>query len=303
MKKNIKILLIVICALISGILIFKGIDVMMLRTDSGWDSSYDSGGWDSGGWDSGGWDNDYDYDYDGSGGYQLTTKEDYVMFFIIVAFYVGVAILIAYISSKKSTLKTNFINSNYTAKYVPILTDVEKEKNNHRLEELTGVNLETLKSEVFNIYKDIQIAWMNFDYDKLRTLCNDEIYNTYKIQLETLNLKGEKNVMENFVLNDLYFLAPFAKKEVVMFTVILKVSQNDYVIDVKNNAVVHGDKYHVMNMTYKLIYEYRKPKTNKCPNCNALIKPETSKCDYCNSVIVQGKGKIVLVRKEALDQK
>ena len=63
-NKFIKISLIVVFLLSLSFFSLKQIE--NIKADSGWDSSYDSGGsWDSGS-DFGGssWDNDYDYDYD-----------------------------------------------------------------------------------------------------------------------------------------------------------------------------------------------------------------------------------------------
>ena len=315
MKNGIKIFIMIFAFTLATFFLYKGVDFLMLRTDSGWDSSYDSGGWDSGGWDSGGWDNDYDYDYDydysndwgsSSGNRNSSTyvysKEDYKIFLLITIFYVSLFALIFYFKLRKPKIKKTNDNYRYYSSTI-YLSDEEKARYANRIEEVTGISCEKLKKDLFKIYKDIQISWMNFDYKKLRTLCNDEIYNTYKTQLETLKLKEQQNVMENFVLDHIYFLSPVIKKDVISVSIILKVYQNDYIIDSNSSKVVHGRKDRTLHMTYKLSFECKKNETNNCPNCGGQIKEDTSKCDYCGSIIVQGKGKFVLVRKEVLEQR
>ena len=48
------------------------------------------------------------------------------------------------------------------------------------------LNTDIIVSKTFNLYKELQNAWMEFDNDKIRTLVSDELFNTYKMQLNTL---------------------------------------------------------------------------------------------------------------------
>lgn len=50
--------------------------------------------------------------------------------------------------------------------------------------------------DAYHIYRQLQVAWMNFDYDKIKELVSDEMYNMYVNQLETLKVKNQKNMME-----------------------------------------------------------------------------------------------------------
>ena len=60
-----------------------------------------------------------------------------------------------------------------------------------------SINPKILKETAFNLYKEIQIAWMNFDNDTLRKNTTHEMYNMYTSQLKTLQLKKQQNTMEN----------------------------------------------------------------------------------------------------------
>lgn len=59
---------------------------------------------------------------------------------------------------------------------------------------------EKIAEEAYQIYYDIQMAWMDFDYDVLKTLVTDELFHMYKNQLETLKMKNQQNIMSNFEL-------------------------------------------------------------------------------------------------------
>ena len=51
----------------------------------------------------------------------------------------------------------------------------------------TEENIKLLE-ESYEIFIETQIAWMNFDYDKLREVTTDNLYNTYYNQLQSLML-------------------------------------------------------------------------------------------------------------------
>ena len=61
-----------------------------------------------------------------------------------------------------------------------------------------SIDSKTFMKDAFELYKKIQIAWMNFDYDALRDLLSDELYNQYKMQLEVLASKKQQNIMSDF---------------------------------------------------------------------------------------------------------
>ena len=61
-------------------------------------------------------------------------------------------------------------------------------------DKILGMPLEEFKALVFEKYKDIQIAWMNFDYNTLRSKLTDELYNQYAMQLDTMKVKNEQNI-------------------------------------------------------------------------------------------------------------
>ena len=93
---------------------------------------------------------------------------------------------------------------------------------------------------VYQLYRDIQVAWMNADMEAMRGLVTDELYNMYSTQVQTLVLKQEKNIMKDFN----FYNANITKMEITSKTVSLYVNVKlecfDYIVD-KDNIVIRGN--------------------------------------------------------------
>ena len=178
-KKYLKFLFIVLAICLPLMLI------PVVKADSGWDSDYDSGGswdsdWDSGSswdsdWDSGSsWSSDDDWDSDGSsssGGMGI------IGFLIFVSiFYFVIKAEIDRIN-RRNGYGSNSLGSG------SLYQDVTNEKITALLPNET---VDSLKIIAYDTFIAVQNAWMDFDYDKLRELCTDELYNSYVSQLKTL---------------------------------------------------------------------------------------------------------------------
>lgn len=272
--------------------------LMPVRADSGWDTGYDSGGYDSGGWDSGGYDSwDYDYehssDYGHSGGggtnsyYTSSFGIDdlvFVIFFFAVIFFVIYAL-----SYARGQAKTEF---NFHE-------DISEDK---LKEIMPNYTVAKLKEIVTKKFIDIQNAWMEFDYDKLRELCTDELYNSYKTQLETLKIKNGKNIMSDFITQYIYITDAVVENNNYVIKAVLKIEFYDYVINTINNNVIRGRKNTKVLNTYNLeLVKSINDKDIKCPNCGAPVNAVTSKeCEYCGSTIVFDSSDFVLSKKNII---
>ena len=283
-KKSIIIfLLIVIISILS-------INLITIKADSGWDSSYDSD-WDSGSsWD---WDSGSSWDWD-SGSSRSSSGSS----FDPVAFIIFIVVIIIIFSSLKSTNnKNNNIN-----KYNQVIPSSEGVVNLIK-KQIPNFDEQQFLNDTYQVYLDVQKAWMNFDYDKLKGLLTDELYNTYHSQLKALNAKKQKNIMDGFHLNN-HRIASFnnSNKELTIKTY-LSVAFYDYVVD-KNENVVRGNKYRKIVMTYELTFIRSVTQgENKCPNCRAPLSDSASNyCEYCRSTIVSSNHKWVLSKKQAINQ-
>ena len=141
-------LVIVLCiAMIS--LIPSFIDKHISLADSGFGSSYDSGGssYSGGSYDSSSSSWDYDSDYDSDGG-------DSLIGFIIAIIIIIIIAICARDKKPKVVVKTDNVNdeniANKVKQYIP------------------NFNKQEFLNNGYQIYKDVQNAWMNFKLDDVK---------------------------------------------------------------------------------------------------------------------------------------
>ena len=270
MKK--KFIILAICLLLVGVFATT-YRMQTVSADSGFDSSFD-----------------FDSDSDSGGGnifYLIHLCIEYPP--IGIAVVAGIIIYI-FINNKK---KKEIINNSLSSKLD--LLDVSKYPEEKQLE-----------IEAFNIYKRIQYAWMNFDEDALRALTTDEMYNMYLMQMDTLKVKNQKNIMY-----DIKYLGSKIvdrKEENGQETIIInmQVSCYDFIIDTTTNKPVRGMPNKLNNYNYELTFV--KTSDNKeleiCPGCGAPVKGNNSgKCEYCGSILISKNYTLVMSKKKMLIQK
>lgn len=178
MKKNVfnKLILVVIVTLsvLSTILYMNPTDV---ATDSGFDTSYDSGGSSSGGSSSSS--GSYSYSSSSGSGTDLSDEAEFtilaIMLFIMALIFIIAAISV--VKDKKSSLvlnKKKAISEEEFKKYIK------------------DESMEDFLLKRYQDYLAIQFAWMEFKYDMLSEKTTNELYNQYFMQLETLKTKKQK---------------------------------------------------------------------------------------------------------------
>ena len=279
MKKKFKSL---ICILLCAFAILTTLNV---KADSGWDSSYDSGGssWSS----SDSWSSSSDYSSSYSG-----EADAGDIIFIVLAIFIFAIIIIAF-GSKGAKTSTSSYHYNDIS-----LEDLQKY--------LPGKTLEQVKKDVFARFVNIQDAWMNFDYDALREYCTDELYNTYVSQLETLKLKNGQNIMSDYQNLDMKITNITSENNVVSLTVYAEIRFHDYVINTKTKKVIRGSKERLMFNHYLMTFVIKKSNTkslNNCPSCGAPFNHNASGiCEYCGSTIIKEADTLVLSKKTNINR-
>lgn len=283
--KKVTIYLILFLTLVVGA---NTIKITKVDADSGFDSSYDSGGSSWGG-SSDSWDSSSSWDSSdsssGSGKPASLTSLMIVVVLFIVVFVIENEI------SKRKTEKKQIIKSKDMD--LDLISKIDP-----------NLNLYEFKNEAFNIYKDVQEAWMNLDDGKIRTLTTDELYNMYSMQLDTLRVKNEKNIMKEINLVTASLTNLKIENNIETATVIMTVNCYDYIID-SQNKVVRGNDKNKIEITYELTYiKSVGEKVNKCPNCGAEINDDNSTtCEYCRAIITRNTSKWVLSKKQSLNQR
>ena len=283
--KKVTIYLVLFLTLIVGA---NTIKITKVDADSGFDSSYDSGGssW-SGSSDS--WDSSSSWDSsDSSSG--SGEPVSFTSFMIVVVIFIVVFVIANEISKRKTEekqiIKSKDMDLDLISKIDP------------------NLNLYEFKNEAFNIYKDVQEAWMNLDDGKIRPLTTDELYNMYSMQLDTLRVKNEKNIMKEINLVTASLTNLKIENNIETATVIMTVNCYDYIVD-SQNKVVRGNDKNKIEITYELTYiKSVGEKVNKCPNCGAEINDDNSTtCEYCRAIITRNTSKWVLSKKQSLNQR
>lgn len=287
-KKRIFITIISIFSLVAITFVIPNV-----KADSGWDSSYDGGGssWSSGGgsssWSSGGGSSSWSSSSGSSSGSYSGSSFTFLLVIICV-------ILFIYFTRGNTTGYKTSIRGSREALY----REIEDDK-------ILGMSLEEFKALVFERYKDIQIAWMNFDYDTLRKLTTDEIYNSYKMQLDVLRMKKQKNIMKDFELKGVKVYKAENVNGMLNVSAYLNVEMYDYVTD-ENDKVVRGSSSKKINIEYEITF-VKKENTNEetiCPNCGAKVDVVTgAKCEYCGSVVVVDAKEYVMSKKTCVNQR
>ena len=287
--------------------------VVMVKADSGWDSSYGGGssfgGSSFGGssWSSGSsWGSSHSWGGSSSSGGSSNSSDAlfgwvfiiivviifYILFFSDKSKWMGSS------SDKFDELIAKYNNYNQLDLYQDI-TQAELEKC------LPGENLETLKTKIFDIYKDVQIAWMNFEYDKLKELCTNELATTYIGQLEMLKVKKGQNIMSDWSLEGIKINKITDNDGVVTIYSIVDTRFYDYVINVENGLVNRGYKDIKVHNIYNMEFIVDKRITNsevKCPKCGATVIPnKEGRCEYCRTILSNINGKIVLSKKNRIN--
>lgn len=324
--------LLVVVLLLVGLFSFRILPVLDLalvsekiKNDSGWDSSYDSGGGSS---YSGG----SSYDSDSGGGDGSVSIFDFVMLINIffnltmvislfdgvkneklqnfLMIFVFVSILIAEIASiilVSKYIVIIYLIVSFSVTCLLICLDSKKIKNEEEIEQAIFEKYDfekvLLENELYSIFLEVQTAWMNFNYKKLQKLCTDELYNTYKSQLNVLKIKNGKNIMHSFKLLDCKITQISKVNNKLNFTVYMKISFYDYVINTKTCKVTRGKKYNAITNNYIMTFIKGDKVIDKCPCCGAKVLGNTTdKCEYCRSVIVKDSSDYILSKKSNINR-
>lgn len=275
--------------------------------DSGFDSnySYDSSSSDYG--YSGSSYSDYDsssnydynsYDYGSGSSHSNGIFDDFYILFFIVS-----STLFIIFSDKKR-------NNNYY-KNVKGTTKVkgsfdyyvEQLESKYSTDEKVILSKEEEKELIdilYNNYIEIQNAWMNFDYDKLKELCTDELYNMYLSQLNILKYDNRQNIMNDFSLLRSKIISYIDVNNSNLIRVYMKITLRDYIIDIKTGDVVDGNKHKcIVNNYYMEFIKNNNFDQKKCPGCGAsLTDVSKGKCPYCRYIITNVSGKCLLCKKK-----
>ena len=158
----------------------------------------------------------------------------------------------------------------------------------------------------FNIYYDIQMAWMDFKLEDIKDKVTDEIYTMYESQLATLEVKGEQNIMKDIQLKQSCLKDVTNQNGTITIKTNYVIEMYDYIADVNTKKLIRGEDKKKIRILYEM--SFRKAlsedeKVTHCPNCGAKVEMNsTGTCEYCGSKLVSENTKWVLTEKKVIEQ-
>ena len=213
-------------------------------------------------------------------------------------------LLIIKLITKKSIISDipNFVDGCYKV-FTPI-TDEEIEAKKKELLEKNSLNEEKICHDAYEIYKRIQIAWMNDSISDVDDCLSDEIKNMYNAQLLTLRLKNQQNVMSDFDYIEGYIenIEELNNNNLKIY-ITLEVKCKDYLINKENGKVLRGDKDKIRNYVYDLEFIINRELPKNCPNCGHVLKKGGGvECPTCKSKVKLNNGNMMMVDKRMISQ-
>lgn len=278
MKRNV--LILILCLILVGLFVTT-INIGLVGADSGFDSSFDS----DFGSDFGSSSFDFDSGGSGSGG----PFAIFFPFLFIITMIIISVITTVVNKGKQKEIINNALNSKLT------LLNPDDFIEDKRLE-----------VEAFNIYKKIQYAWMNFDEELIRKNTTDEMYNMYLMQLDTLKVKSQKNVMYDIKYLGSKIKERYEENGQETIVINMNVSCYDFIIDTRTNNVVRGlaNKVNYYNYELTFVKTVDDKKLDICPRCGAPVEENNSGvCEYCKSTLVSDKYTLILSKKKMISQR
>ena len=161
-----------------------------------------------------------------------------------------------------------FILTLYIIIYIIVMKKLIKKRINNAKEEI-NFNEEEFNKTAFNLYKEIQIAWCNFDLNKLKKLIDEKMYNEYTKKLEELQKHKQKNIMTDIEYKNNKIIDIRVEESIEIIECEMEVICYDYIIN-DNDEVIKGKKDKKYNYIYKLVF-------NKIKNNYILVNKKMSK--------------------------
>lgn len=126
---------------------------------------------------------------------------------------------------------------------------IEISHNDPLLEKKVLNDKEEIQINAFNLIKEIKIAKMNLDIDKIKNIATNNVYNLYETQIETLKNKQQKNIVGQIKYIKSYITNTANNNQTINLRVVIECF--DYIINNKNN-IVKGKYNRKVLQTYEI---------------------------------------------------
>lgn len=231
----------------------------------------------------------------------------FIIFLVVFSIIFMLVIIAAKKSSKKSSKKSP---KNFSAYVMP--TDCTAQITEFIKQTDMDFNSDKFIAWSKNIFITLQTAWTERDWEKIRTLEKEELFEQHNTQIQEYIRLGRINVMERINVNQAYLHKYVRDENYENLTVCMKVRMIDYIIDEKSGKLLMGSKTADIDTTYLLTFIRSKGVTttlidgvisNSCPHCGAPVDSASAgRCEYCGSIIHLGEYNWVLSDMQAVDE-
>ena len=215
---------------------------------------------------------------------------------------ISIAIMIAII-----VIWTIIANKNKNQSHKIVINKNNEDEIENKIKKLIpNFSKQEFLKQGFNIYYDIQMAWMDFKLEDIKDKVTDEIYTMYESQLATLEVKGEQNIMKDIQLKQSCLRDVTNQNGTVTIKTNYVIEMYDYIADVNMKKLIRGEDKEKICILYEM--SFRKAlsedeKVTHCPNCGAKVEMNsTGTCEYCGSKLVSENTKWVLTEKKTMRQ-
>lgn len=170
--------------------------------------------------------------------------------------------------------------------------------------------MEQLKQELANDYVQIQLHWMNNDWEPMRALLSPQLFDQLQAQLEEMHRDGLIDRMNRIQVERITFLnySNDGVNDILTFELVVELVDRTFRADTGETVV--GSDTEPVYMRYE--WEVIRSLTAQtgmhaehvtCPDCGAPVDLQASlKCPYCGSVLEARTYGWVINRMEALQQ-
>ncbi|HWP21593.1 MAG TPA: Tim44-like domain-containing protein [Candidatus Cryosericum sp.] len=285
-RQTIILIAILLCCLTLGAYSLADAGNFSGGSDWGGGGSSWSGGssWDSGSsWSSGSTYDSSSYDSDGSISSVGCLGGNLFTLIIIV---IVVITVLRYMRSGQQSGGTNVYQAAQEEPGLPLDTLKQKDPN---------FNEQALLEKVGNQYIQMQNAWQNKDWEPMRAIMTDALYNQMARQLQTLVDAKQTNYVERIAVLETRISRYAVEADNDVLVVRLSTRITDYTKDDRTDAIISGSTTRELFMVYdwKLIRQKDQKTLNQpsvtqisCPNCGAPLDINHSgKCPYCSTIV------------------
>lgn len=166
-------------------------------------------------------------------------------------------------------------------------------------------------SWAFQFYNQIILSVQHENYEYLRDVLADDLYNNYLISIKNAKDRNVKNIVEDMKPIFTKLVSLVIKDDLEIAKVWIKVSYLEYTMDITpsteenpiKDRIIMGSKNHKLEKEYMLTLV--KGRTEKesvaCPNCGFVTHiVSQNTCSRCGAVVVNRRYHWVLIGKEEI---